>query len=239
MSTPTPTRVSGDELGTLLSQSFNLLFAQIGQYLLISLAAILPVFVVSLIFGLVVAGSAMRMGLAGLAGGATGLGLGGLLGAGLVFGIVMYAVSWVVGSLMIGAIAHAASCQTSTGQVSFQESYKAAWAKFWVLLVVLLIVGLAVGFGSMLLVLPGLAAFFFLCLAPIAVMVDGADIGTAITRSCQYALKVPLEIFVIGVIAFAAMFVLALIPVVGWFASCVVLPWAFIALTLAYKKAPV
>lgn len=237
MSQPAPVKMSGDDLGALLSRSWNLLLSQIGQYFLISLAAILPVTLISFVFGLLMVGSAMRFGLGDLTG--AGLGLGGLVGLGLVSTIVVYLVSLLVGSMLMGALVHAANGQAATGRVSFQEAYRAAWAKVWTLVAVTLIVGLAVGLGSMLLVLPGLAAFFFLCLSPIAVVVDGVDIGTAIVRSCQYALRIPLEILVVGAIAFVATWILCLIPFVGWLAACLVVPWALIALTLAYKKVSV
>jgi hypothetical protein len=230
--TPAPNPVSGDQLGTILSQSWTLLVSQGGQYALIVLAATVPVFILSLVFSLAMVGGALSVGVGG-----AGLSLG-LLRAGLGFGVVIYAVSLVCGTLMIGALSHAASTQTSTGVVSFAASYRAAWAKFWVLLAVLIIVGLAVGLGSMLFVLPGFAALFFLCLSPIAIMVDGAGIGAAISVSFRRALKIPLEIFVIGVIACGATFILNLIPLVGWLASCVVVAWAFIALTLAYRRTP-
>mgnify|MGYP006866709564 CR=1 FL=1 len=140
-------------------------------------------------------------------------------------------------ALVLGALIHAAKTQMAGGRVSVGEAYKAALSKWLPLVAVTVVVGLAVLVGSLLLLLPGLAALFFLCLAPIALMVDGVGVGNALSRSCSLALKVPGEIVVIGLLAFAARAVLSLIPLVGRLGICVVAPWALVALTLAYEKA--
>lgn len=229
MSTSSQTPVTGTDLGGLLQSSFNYLFAQIGQYILISLISLIPFFVLTVIFFL-----AFGLGGLGLAG---GLDFGALLGIGAFAMLLIFALAIVTAALMSGALIQAANSQAAGGKVSVGDAYKAAFAKFGPLIVVYLVVGIAVGIGSILLVLPGLVAFFFLCLAPMAVMIDNAGIGDALGRSCRFALKVPAEIIVVLVIAFVASFILSFIPFIGWLANCLVSPWAFIALTLAYKKA--
>ncbi len=232
MATPkSQTPVPSGDLGQLLSTSFNLLLAQIGPYILISLIVLIPVglvYMLAMAFGLL--GGGLLTGqpnLEALVGTATGVGL-----------IISVSVIGLIGqALMAGALIHAANSQASGGKVSVGEAYKASLAKAGTLIILFLVVGIAVGVGSILLVLPGLAAFFFFCLTPMAVMLDNDGVGQALGRSVKLALKIPVEIIVIGVITFVLSFIFAFIPFIGALASCVIMPWAFIALTLAYKKA--
>lgn len=230
MSVPTQP-VNAEDIGAILSRSFNLLFAQIGQYLIISLVVILPMFLISLL------GSLLMMGVLSAGYYGAEAGMAALLGAGAAFTVVMSVIGLVGGSVLTGALVHAADKQISGGTVSFGEAYKSAFGKWAPLLLVTLVVGLAVGVGSMLLIIPGLVAAFFLCLAPLAVMLENAGVGSALGRSCALALKAPGEIIVIALIAFVASFILGLIPVIGWFLGLLIAPWAVIALTLAFKKA--
>lgn len=230
MSVPTQP-IKAEDIGAILSRSFNLLFAQIGQYLIISLAVILPMFLISML------GSMLLIGFLSAGYYGSEAGLAAVFGAGTAFTLVMSLIGLIGGSVLTGALVHAADKQISGDTVSFGGSYKAAFAKWVPLLLVTLVVGLAVGVGSMLLIIPGLVAAFFLCLAPLAVMLENAGLGSALGRSCSLALKAPGEIIVIALIAFVASFILALIPVLGWFLGLLVAPWAVIALTLAFKKA--
>jgi hypothetical protein len=230
MSTPTqPQPAQSDDLGALLSRSFDLFFARIGQYVVISLIVAVPIVVVSFLLVVVMAIGAPSVespiGVAAFA----GIGTGGAL--------LLSILGTVGGALMFGAVIHAAKTQIAGGETSVGEAYKAALSKWLPLVAVTIVVGLAVSVGSLLFLLPGLAALFFLCLTPIALMVDDLGVGQALSRSCSLALKVPGEIIVIGLIAVAAAVVLGLIPILGLFANCVVMPWALIALTLAYEKA--
>jgi len=229
MSTPTQP-VSGEDLGTLLGRSFSLFFAQIGQYLLISLIVLAPLFLISVILtALFVAAGA------GVAG--TQIGAANLFALGVGVGVTVSILSLVGGAFVLGALVHGAKTQIGGGSVSIGEAYKAAAGKWLSLVAITIVVGIAVGLGSLLLVLPGLAAFFFLCLSPIAVMADDARTGQALSKSCSLVLRVPGEVIVVALISFVAMFVLGSIPVIGWLSNCLVLPWTMIALTLAYEKA--
>ncbi|HCJ10709.1 MAG TPA: hypothetical protein DHW14_06050, partial [Clostridiales bacterium] len=56
MSTPTqPQPAQADDLGALLNRSFNLFFARIGQYVVISLIVAVPILVLSLLLVVVMA----------------------------------------------------------------------------------------------------------------------------------------------------------------------------------------
>jgi hypothetical protein len=230
MATPkSQTPVPSGDLGQLLSTSFNLLLAQIGPYILISLIVLIPVGLVCML--------AMAFGLLG-GGLLTGQpNLDTLVGMATGVGLIVSVIGLIGQALMAGALIHAANSQASGGKVSVGEAYKASLAKAGTLIIVILVVGIAVCVGSILLVLPGLAAFFFFCLTPMAVMLDNDGVGQALGRSVKLALKIPVEIIVIGVITFVLSFIFAFIPFIGALASCVIMPWAFIALTLAYKKA--
>jgi len=224
MSTPTQP-VSGEDLGTLLGRSFSLFFAQIGQYLLISLIVLAPLFLISVILtALFVAAGA------GVAG--TQIGAANLFALGVGVGVTVSILSLVGGAFVLGALVHGAKTQIGGGSVSIGEAYKAAAGKWLSLVAITIVVGIAVGLGSLLLVLP-----FFLCLSPIAVMADDARTGQALSKSCSLVLRVPGEVIVVALISFVAMFVLGSIPVIGWLSNCLVLPWTMIALTLAYEKA--
>ncbi len=230
MSTPTqPQPAQADDLGALLNRSFNLFFARIGQYVVISLIVAVPILVLSLLLVVVMATGAPSV--------ESPMGARALLGIGTGGVVLVSILGFLGGALVLGALIHAARTQIAGGETSVGEAYRAALSKWLPLVAVTIVVGLAASVGSLLFLLPGLAALFFLCLTPIALMVDDLGVGQALSRSCSLALKVPGEIIVIGLIAFAAGVVLGLIPILGLFANCVVMPWALIALTLAYEKA--
>ncbi len=228
MSTPTQPLGAGEGLGALLSRSFNLLFARLGLYVVIYLAVFLPVSVVSQVMARMMGVHASIYSPAGAT---------ALMTLGSTALLVLSVPGLVGGALALGALVHAARTQIGGGKASLGESFKTALSKWLALVAVSVVTFGAVYFGLYLLVLPGLAALFFLCLAPIALMVDDTGVGQALSRSCSLALKVPGEIVVIGLIAFAATLVLGLIPLIGMLANAVVMPWTLIALTLAYGKA--
>ncbi|HCJ11374.1 MAG TPA: hypothetical protein DHW14_09480 [Clostridiales bacterium] len=223
MSTPAqPVSVEG--LGVLLARSFKLLRAQIGTYVVISLVFLVPGFLLSLsLMAVTAAGENLTEPAA-------------LLGLGTAFVVLLLIIA--LGSvLMLGALIHAAKTQIGGGKVSPSEAYRAALSRWPSLAATTVIIYIVVGLGLALLVLPGLVAFFFLCLAPIALMVDDMGVRQALSRSCSLALKVPVEIVVISVIASVVASVLGAIPVIGLLVNCVVMPWDVIAMTLAYGKA--
>ncbi|HCJ11373.1 MAG TPA: hypothetical protein DHW14_09475 [Clostridiales bacterium] len=228
MSTPTRPLSAGEGLGALLSRSFNLLFAQLGLYVVIYLAVSVPVAVVT---HLMVRMMGVHVSIYSPAGTAA------LMTLGNTALLALSVPGLVGGALVLGALLHTVRTQMGGGKTSLGEAFKTALSKWLPLVAVSVVTFAAVYMGLYLLVLPGLAALFFLCLAPIALMVDDAGVGQALSRSCSLALKVPGEIVVIGLIAFMATLVLGLIPLIGWLANAVVIPWTLIALTLAYGKA--
>jgi hypothetical protein len=228
MSTPTQPLGTGEGLGALLSRSFNLLFAQLGLYVVIHLIVFVPVLAVSQAMAGMIGVHASVYSPAGAT---------AIMTLGATARLVLLVPSLVGGALLLGALIHTANTQIEGGKASLGESFKTALSK-WLPLVAVSVVTFGAFFvGLLLLVLPGFAALFFLCLAPIALMEDDVGVGQALSRSCSLAVKVPGEIIVIGVIAFVATLVLGLIPLIGMFTNAVVMPWTLIALTLAHGKA--
>jgi hypothetical protein len=223
MSTPAQP-VSAETLGGLLTRSVRLLLAQIGQYVAISLIVLVPGFLLSL--------SLMALGAAG----ENLTEFTALLGIATAFVALLLIIAFV-SALMLGALIHAAKTQIGGGRVSIGEAYRAALSRWPSLAATTITIYIAVGLGLVLLVIPGLVAFFFLCLAPIALMVDAMGVRQALSASCSLVLKVPVEVIVITVVVCVAASVLNLIPVVGLLANSVVMPWDVIAMTLAYGKA--
>jgi len=82
----------------------------------------------------------------------------------------------------------------------------------WVpLLVATLVLGVAVGFGSILCIVPGLVAAFFLGFVPYLVSTQGMDIWASLTRSVELATKHVAPLLVAVVLFVAAMLAVGIV----------------------------
>ena len=165
-------------------------------------------------------------------------------------------IQWAAVAIAIGLVIKAVEAHLEGRTLSLGENFKAITPVLGNLLVASLIFGLAVGLGTMLLIIPGLAALFFFYMTPQAVVIDKMGAFQALGRSAQLALKVPGEVIVILVIAFVYGMIVGLITggaaftvgfhisagyyilqIVGGLLSAVATAWVGIAMTLAYKRA--
>ncbi len=231
MSTPGQTPVAGGDIEVLVRDSFSYLVRELIPYLLISVVTLVPFFLLGSILD-------RAFGFSLLAAALTGNLLRGPVFVGT---LLLSLLSLAAAVLLTAALIHAANTQLGGGRVSLTDSYRFALAKGVPFLPLYLVVAVVISVGCLLLVIPGLVAAFFLCLAPLAAAVDDVDLGEAVSRSCRYALKVAPELIVILVIALAVVCVPMLIPFIGkvlvFLVSFLVSPWLIIALALAYRKA--
>lgn len=143
-----------------------------------NIAAMVVMFILTL---MVVAGGAMSMGLMGgmRSPGAMMTGAGSLMGG---FFIVM-----LIG-FILGLFAHAMTVAMAreaidTGSTSFQTGISTATSRLGAILVAAVIVGIIVAIGSMLFVIPGIVAAFFLMFTFTAIVIDNAGAVDAIKKS--------------------------------------------------------
>ncbi len=241
MSTSPQTTPSSD-IGALISQSFNLYFQRFAQYIMVAVATAIPAYVVTAIINALT----VRAALGSLGGGYGSL--GAAVGASFLVSFLTGIIEWTAFGIAIGIVAVMVEAGLKGKALSLGEAFKAI--PVGPLAITAVVFGLAVALGSLLLVLPGIAAGFFFCLALPATALDKEGLVTAFTRAAKAALRVPAELAIVLVIFFIYFFVAGAIAVVfaflgGSFGSTLftgiflvfALPWFGIALTLCYDRA--
>jgi len=237
---PTP---GGADIGAILSQSFNLYFGRFAQYILIPVVVLLPAYIINGIIREI----SSRTALGPIASGGWA-GLGAIAGGSVLVGFLTGLVQWTAFGLAIGLLAKVVEGHLAGKTVSLGEAFKSV--PIGTLAVTAVLFGLATAIGWILLVLPGLAVWFFACLAFPAAALDNENPINAFTRSAKAVLKVPAEVvivlviflayfFVAGVIATAFVFSggVFLVPILTGVFSLFVTPWLATALTLCYDRA--
>ena len=172
------------------------------------------------VFGLtllLVGAAATAFMVGGVAGGVVGLAVGGLLFA-LVVGVVSLVASAVVIVMAKDALV--------ARDPALGDALGAVMGRLGDVVIASALAMVAVGIGTLLLVLPGLVAVFFLVFTLPAVLLDGAGAIDAIKRSIAVvkdnlgaAAGLVVGWIVVAVIVGIASKILALVPVIGWLAS--------------------
>ena len=217
------------------------------QFLAIAAVAIVPVAVVDLLLK-----ALTRFLAAGLAG-AMVFGLAGILQV-LATALTFLATALLSALLYAVAIPMAVAA-TLVGlgdvharrEVSWSRAWSVTWAKVGPVLITQLLVGAVVLVGTVLCVIPGLVASFFLAFTPVVVMVEGLSGQEAMKRSYNLVMGDWANLLVVLLILLLAALVLGFVAGLlfkGPFASVLsdllmlaVVPFFNIALAYAYTEA--
>jgi len=230
------------EIGTILAQSFNLYFGRFAQSIIIPVVVLLPAYILRAIiqglFWRLFWGTAFHGGIGGLAS----------LGGNFIVDLLLGFIQWGAYALTLALVAKVVESQIAGKSISLSEAYRSIPRAS--LITTAALFGIATAIGWYLLVLPGLAVWFFLCLAMPAVALDREEPLAALARSVRAVLKVPVEIVVILLIFVAYFFVGGIIAgaffFVGGFYTVSILtgivylliaPWLGISLALCYNRA--
>lgn len=235
-----PQPVSTGDIGTLLSQSMNSYFSRLVPYLVASGIILVPAYILNGIISALTWRAAVGAFMAG--------GFGAALGGSFLIGLLTGFIGWLAFGLVIGLVAKMAQAQLAGKTPDVAEAFKAV--PLGGLIATAALFGVATAIGWALLILPGVAVWFFFCLALPCTALDKAGAIDAFTRSAKAVLKVPAEVIVVLVIFVAYFFIAALIltpmallgagfviKIVSGIFYAFVAPWLGIALTLCYEKA--
>ncbi len=248
MSTPAQPATPQSGVGDVLGKSFQLYFGRFANYLVIPVCVLGPAYIVNAIIKFFVVRAAMRAVLEN-----PFAAVGTALGGSALVGLLTNLIQWAAMGLALGLLAKIAVAQfegrTMTATEAFQETKPVLGA----LVVGSVLFGLAMALGLLLLVLPALVVGFFFCLVPHSIVLGNEDAFGAFGRSARTALKVPAELALVLVIAFAYEFLAGLITgaiglvgaftvgpflamIVGAAFAVVLVPWLAIALALVFQK---
>ncbi len=234
---PTP---SGSDLGAIIGQSFNLYFTRLAQYIIVPLFVLLPAYIINGIIEQLAWRAALGAALYG--------GLGAAIGGSFLVSFLTGLIQWTAYGLAIGLVAKMVEAHLGGKTLSLGEAFKAV--PVGPLALVSLLFGVATSIGWFIIIIGGLAAWFFFCLAFPATALDHESPIDALTRAVKGALKVPAELIVVLVIFLAYFFITGAIAGVFIFTglrivvqilsgafAVFVIPWFGAALTLCYNKA--
>ncbi len=236
---PTPSA----DIGAILSQSLNLYLGRFAQYILIPVVVLLPAYIINAIIREISWRAAFgAMTYAGWGG------LGAIAGGSVLVSLLSGLVQWTAFGFCIGLLAKVVEGHLAGKTVSLGEAFRSV--PVGALAVTAVLFGLATAIGWILLVLSGLAVWFFGCLAfPVAALDKESPIN-AFTRSVKAVLKVPAEVIIVlviflvyflvaGVIAAAFVFsgTVFLVPMLTGIFLLFVTPWLAAALSLCYDRA--
>jgi len=157
-------------------------------------------------------------------------------------------IQWAACGLALGAVGKATAAQLEGKTLKLGQTFAALPIR--ALVATSALFGAAASLGSALLLLPGLAVWFFFCLAPLYTALDGQGAVSAFSRSAAAVLKVPAEVAVVLVVFIVYVLVAAMLVtplallgggVVGSLLSgalvSLAVPWVAVALTLCYDRA--
>ena len=143
-----------------------------------------------------------------------------IIGAGAVFVLVYALISFVLYIFTLSLTLRSSETETPTGQVVIND-FKKYWLRLLVLHIVLAVI---VVVGLILLILPGLAAIFFLSFAPYFMIDKNLGVQDSIKQSYEFVKNHSSSVAGLFLLSIGLLFVLGIlsaIPFLGSFASTI------------------